>query len=292
MVASPPDMTSGGIGTAMRDTGFGPGRRALGLAGAMALALAALPAGAAEDIGEASTIANQVTGELEEQLRTLVVGSHVFQNEWIETAESSSAELIFIDQTSITFGPRSRLKLDTFVFDPDPALGKVVVNLTEGAFRLATGSMRSSAYEIHTPVAIIGVRGTEIEITVNPLDFSTTIKLLSGLAFITNCPTLPEQGVEEEQFGACVGGETRVLDQEGLASTVFARDQAPTLPAPPGEAFEDAFAEMDALIVAALLDQFAPAAGPGQQGSTLPAVTVAPITTAENPSTISSSPAQ
>jgi hypothetical protein len=278
------------MGGAMRDSRRGAGRRILGLAGALALAAAASPAGAAEDIGEASAIANQVTGELDEQVRTLVVGSHVFHNEWIETAEASSAELIFIDETSISFGPKSRLKLDTFVFDPDPALGKVVVNMTEGAFRFATGSMRSSAYEIHTPVAIIGVRGTEIEIVVNPLDSSTTVKLVSGIAYITNCPTAPEED-QEELFGACVGGETRILDEEGLASTVFARDEPPTLPAPPDESFEDALNEMDELIVAALLEE-GPAAGPQQAGGALPEVTAQPITTAENPSTLSSSPAQ
>lgn len=216
---------------------------------------------AAQDIGEASEIANRVTGTFEDSLRQLVVGDHVFQNEWIETAEASSAEFMFIDESMITFGPLSRVRLDTFIFDPDPALGKVVINMTEGAFRFATGSMRSSAYEIHTPTAIIGVRGTEIEVVVDPIDNSTTLRLISGTAFITNCPRGGNLAAGADDTDPCAGGVTRILDQPDQISKVSAADQPPSLPVLFDEAFEDRIDEMDEILIAAIAAEFETAAG-------------------------------
>ena len=225
------------------------------------LCLYPVAAMAAQDIGEASEIANQVTGTVEESLRQLVVGDHIFQNEWIETAEASSAEFMFIDESIITFGPLSRVRLDTFIFDPDPALGKVVINMTEGAFRFATGSMRSSAYEIHTPTAIIGVRGTEIEVVVDPVDNSTTLRLISGTAFITNCPKGGNLAADADDTDPCAGGVTRILDQPDQISKVSAADLPPSLPILFDQAFEDRIDEMDEILIAAIAAEFETAAG-------------------------------
>lgn len=113
----------------------------------------------AERIGVASAVKNKVTGNG----RALSSGDGVFQNEIVKTAASSSAQLLFLDETSMTVGPNSLVALDRFVYDPNRKTGNVVLNVTKGAFRFVTGSASSRSYKVKTPVATIGVRGTIFE---------------------------------------------------------------------------------------------------------------------------------
>ena len=61
-------------------------------------------------------------------------------------------------------GPGSTVVLDNFVYDSDSSKTRVVVNLTEGALRFITGKSNKEAYEIVTPTATIGVRGTVFDL--------------------------------------------------------------------------------------------------------------------------------
>jgi hypothetical protein len=90
----------------------------------------------------------------------LAAGSSVFAREVVRTGEESTAQLLFLDETSLSIGPQSEVTLDRFVFDPNRGAGNVVLNATRGAFRFVSGSQQPSSYQVRTPVATIGVRGT------------------------------------------------------------------------------------------------------------------------------------
>ncbi len=126
---------------------------------ALALAVATGPAVAAANIGVAAAVKNQVKGSS----GALAVGSKVFQNEIITTGAASLAQLLFLDETSLSIGPQSQVTLDTFVFNPSKGAGSVVFSVTKGAFRFITGSQNPHHYTIKTPVATIGVRGTIVD---------------------------------------------------------------------------------------------------------------------------------
>src|SRR5579872_6124579 len=85
-------------------------------------ALLAPPASAAQ-IGAASIVVNNVTGTLAttNETQTLRAGIDVFQNENINTGESSASRVVFQDHTELSVGPQSSVVLDRFVFDPDPS---------------------------------------------------------------------------------------------------------------------------------------------------------------------------
>jgi hypothetical protein len=54
--------------------------------------------------------------------------------------------------------------IDRYVYDPDRSVGETVLQATKGAFRFATGrikEMKDHKIAVSTPVADIGVRGTE-----------------------------------------------------------------------------------------------------------------------------------
>ena len=115
---------------------------------------------AAQRIGVASAVSNRVTGAIGGKTKRLRAGDAVVQNEVVRTRAKSTAQFLFRDETALTPGPGSRVKLDRFVYDPDRRIGKIVINATKGAFRFVSGAARSSSYRIKTPAATIGVRGT------------------------------------------------------------------------------------------------------------------------------------
>ncbi len=125
------------------------------------LLLALGPQAAAQTaIGTASGVENTVVGNHSGEQQRIVVGNDVYQNETVDTKQSSYAHLIFVDKTNLSIGPDSNVVLDKFVYDPNGGAGKVVLQIGKGSFRFITGTQKKSSYEIKTPVATIGVRGT------------------------------------------------------------------------------------------------------------------------------------
>jgi len=136
------------------------------------LALQAAPALAQGKIGVAAAVQNQVFGNSQ----ALSTGSSVFANERIRTAEASSAQLQFVDQTNLAIGPKSEVVLDRFVYNPERGKGNVVVQTGRGVFRFVSGSQDPTSYQIRTPVANIGVRGTVFQL-VNGSGFSAVAQI-------------------------------------------------------------------------------------------------------------------
>ncbi|MDO8534881.1 MAG: FecR domain-containing protein [Xanthobacteraceae bacterium] len=92
----------------------------------------------------------------------------------MKTAGSGAAEIQFIDDTTLTIGENSEVLLDKFVFDGAKARN-ATVEIVRGTLRFVSGSSDDSAYQIKTPVAVIGVRGTVIDVSFenNEMVFNT-----------------------------------------------------------------------------------------------------------------------
>ena len=129
----------------------------------LAFTISANSAPQPSQIGHAESIKEDVTGTLPSAARKLKKGDKIHQNEVIATAEESEAELILDDETKLAVGPKSRISLDSFIYDPAKKDGEVVINAAKGAFRFVTGKSAKSAYTIKTPASTIGVRGTTFD---------------------------------------------------------------------------------------------------------------------------------
>ena len=78
---------------------------------------------------------------------------------------------------------------------------KMAVNLAKGIFRFTTGALDKKAYNIQTPTAAIGVRGTVLDIDVR--NAQTRVTLVEGHAFV--CPR--RNGVTlDQQVNRCARG--------------------------------------------------------------------------------------
>jgi opacity protein-like surface antigen len=135
-------------------------------AAAIAVLLSASPALAQTAIGGAETVERDVSGDLSGQVRDVGAGDQVFQDEAISTAAQSSANLRFLDSAALAIGPEARVVLDRFIYNADQTARRSVVAAVKGALRWTSGRSRSNAYQIRTPLAAIGVRGTQFDLIV------------------------------------------------------------------------------------------------------------------------------
>ncbi len=122
------------------------------------------PTGArADSIGDVVSVVPQANDQRGGAVQELSINDLVEQNDRIVTTGDGSVYIHFIDDTVLTIGANSEVLLDKFVFDGDKAKN-AVIEITRGTLRFVTGTSDHSAYQLKTPVATIGVRGTTIDV--------------------------------------------------------------------------------------------------------------------------------
>ena len=137
------------------------------------------PSFAGPVIGTASTVVRDVKGQLAQSWRTVVIDDNVHQDELIKTGAGSAARLVFADRTDFMIGANSEVVLDKFIYDSQTNAGRLILRATKGLMKFRTGRMSSRSYRINTPVATVGVRGTEFVIQILT-GGATYIKVIEG----------------------------------------------------------------------------------------------------------------
>src|SRR5262245_36641635 len=175
----------------------------------VAAAAALLPQAAmADKLGVAAATKDDVQGFMGAAPRALAAGSEVFANERVRTGQEATAQLLFLDQTSLSIGPQSEIKLDRFVYNPERGTGTLALSASKGAFRFISGSQNPNSYAIKTPGATIGVRGT-----------SCDLMLWTGQS--SSQPQLALVGVQGTCYARLTNGQTVELPP-GKALIIFA----------------------------------------------------------------------
>ena len=174
-------------------------------------------------IGLVAEAVNVVKGTIEADTRNIKVSDEVFQQELIETNSVSATQFLFLDETILTIGPESQLVLDEMVFNPNATKGKVVVTAVKGLFTFVSGSLPSESYEIKTPTATIGVRGTQFDLFVSRNGASTVI-LRSGALTVRN-----------------LRGDIRRISAINTTTSVITERTKPTAPIPASPELENLF---------------------------------------------------
>jgi hypothetical protein len=123
----------------------------------ISLALQATASNAQEAIGKATSVRPQAEGS-HGGTRTLSGGASVYSQETVRTGDTGQADLQFRDNSNLTVGSKSSVRLDKFVYDPNKSKGTVAIQATRGTFRFVTGSQGGS-YQIKSPYGTLGIRG-------------------------------------------------------------------------------------------------------------------------------------
>jgi hypothetical protein len=163
----------------------------------LAAALASTAVARAEPVkvGQAEVIRNEVVSVDGAQLLPIAVGDTVVRDEVVSTNKDSDARIGLIDNTKLALGPNSTLKIDRAVYSDEQRYKQIVIRLTEGAFRFVTGNSDKKSYRIETPTAVVGVRGTILDILIS--GNKTLVTLQDGLATVCagkKCTRLLERG--------------------------------------------------------------------------------------------------
>lgn len=119
-------------------------------------------------------------------------GALISVGELVATAERSTAQIKMGDGAIVVVQPRSRLTVAEFRYSGvEDGSERVVFRLERGGFRSVTGAIghtHKSSYSIETPIAHMGVRGTDHESYYFPPGGSETPgaynKVNTGLTFI------------------------------------------------------------------------------------------------------------
>ena len=180
-----------------------------------------------EQIGGAHTVINHVQGNLATGNQVPVVqGDNVFLNEAVQSGADSKANLVLNDNSNVTVGPGSTVKLDDFVYSGPKQPGTIALNMTKGTLRFITGDANKRAYTILTPTAAIGVRGTILRIQVTPTETKvineegTAIVCLRKKNEYASVEELRKRHCSKEQRekGLCGCEELLVPNQEATVS--------------------------------------------------------------------------
>ncbi|CAM5766809.1 hypothetical protein LMIY3S_01946 [Labrys miyagiensis] len=160
--------------------------------GVVAPLLAGAPASfGAETVGDAVGVTPAAVGTVSGELGVNVA---VYRDETVRTGPSGVLEIKFLDQTGLALGSNSSAKLDRFVYSGGQAKD-VVIGLSKGVFRFATGVSAKKAYWIHTPLAGIGVRGTNFTAEIS----ETYERFTIWEGSIEVCPRERGKTVEQER---------------------------------------------------------------------------------------------
>jgi hypothetical protein len=146
-------------------------------------------------VGEAEIIRNEVLNVGEAELIPISIGDVVVRDEVVRTSADSDARIGLLDDTKLTLGPGSTLKIDRAVYSGETSYKQITIRLASGAFRFITGHSDKKSYKIETPFASIGVRGTILDIQV--LENQTLVALQDGQASVcagTQCTQLLKRG--------------------------------------------------------------------------------------------------
>ena len=154
------------------------------------IAIIAMPvyASAAEAIGTIVEIEGTVKKGKGSLFKPVEIYDPVYLNDTIKTDHNAKTLVMFVDDTQITLGENSELKIDKYIYDPDsakPPSGKFSV--LKGAFLLVSGLIAKTDdpdVEIETAYGSIGLRGTTV--WGGPMDGKYSVYVQRGKVNVKN----------------------------------------------------------------------------------------------------------
>jgi hypothetical protein len=164
--------------------------------------------------------------------RVLARRSPIYQHDVLTTDNSGTGEVAFTDSSVLTLRESTELRVDEYEFKKDPSgggAGKEVMSLVKGGFRTITGAIPKAnpeSYQVNTPVATIGVRGTDYAAYYSKQE-GLMAKIFDGRITVKNDQGLVELSKELSHLYALIRiGEAPVILQKEPAA--FQSQPAPT----------------------------------------------------------------
>jgi len=126
----------------------------------------------------------------------------------VETDRDSKAKILFVDDSLLTMGERSRLLVKEYLLGDDKKRGQSVFNLIDGKVRAIVGKNK---LEIHTPTAVAAARGTIfVSWVAREGSLSSCMVALKGAQEGSSCLAVIKGVVDSSNNDASVKGSEEV----------------------------------------------------------------------------------
>jgi len=123
-----------------------------------------------EPIGSVENVAGTVFAVRTDGTRVeLHQGDSVFQGDVLESGPDGAVGILLADETTFSMGESGRMVLDEMIYDPGTQEGSVSLSVLQGVFTFVSGQVAKTdpdAMTLDTPVATIGIRGTQVGIDI------------------------------------------------------------------------------------------------------------------------------
>jgi hypothetical protein len=140
-------------------------KRLVGLASLMVFLLAApFGAGAQGTAGSVSRLVGEARATNKSGVRSLTVNAPILAGDAIETGSGARLLVRFVDESTLLLGQNAHAIVDEMTFAKRNDAFKQTIDVLRGVFRYVSGKVAEQsrkAVSIRTPVAFIGIRGTE-----------------------------------------------------------------------------------------------------------------------------------
>jgi hypothetical protein len=96
-------------------------------------------------------------------------GVAVYASDSLRTGDDGRVGITLADDTQVSIGPRSEVRLDSFAYEPAQGQLELVLKFVRGTAAYVSGriaKLAPDAVRLETPAAIVGVRGTTVALEV------------------------------------------------------------------------------------------------------------------------------
>ena len=123
-----------------------------------------------DTVGNAVGVKQNAFVERNGRRSDLKQGQGIYLGDVITTGATGQVQVLFQDETRIAIGKNSHLVVESILFDSPDTASEFTVSAVKGAFRFLSGNSEKSSYSLRTPNGTMGIRGTEFDFVVSPVD--------------------------------------------------------------------------------------------------------------------------
>lgn len=160
-------------------------------------------------IGETALVIGQSQLQRAQAALPIIRGMPLEAGDTLQTSANGHVHIRFRDGAFVSVRPNSRLIIEAYQFDPQsPQKSAIKFRLEQGVMRSITGRWGEAARErfrLNTPLAAIGVRGTDFTVQASADQLRTTVN--TGAIVVTPLG----EDCQAETIAPCATGKTQLL---------------------------------------------------------------------------------
>lgn len=199
---------------------------------------------AKDEVATVVALRNKAVIERDKRKTEAKVKDGILLIDTVSTLEASKAKMLFIDDSVLTLGEKSKVVIKEFVYSKEKG-GRSIFNLIDGKMRAIVGK---TEFEVHTPTTVAAARGTVILFETGILNGRkfTTIICLEGEGMVRSMdPNIKgtltlKQGMmitafEGKSLPSPSPAPPAVVERLKTATTITFDDYDISSPSPPAE---------------------------------------------------------